>query len=68
MRRALSLTHRVIHLCLVSPAGFPTRKSGERPTRSYREAGPRATRSATADQSVSIGSERSFAHSPMDPS
>jgi pimeloyl-ACP methyl ester carboxylesterase len=30
---------RVTHLCLVSPAGFPTRTFGERPTRSYREAG-----------------------------
>ena len=27
------------HLCLVSPAGFPTRRFGDRPTRSYREAG-----------------------------
>ena len=30
---------RVTHLCLVSPAGFPARTFGERPTRSYREAG-----------------------------
>jgi len=30
---------RVSHLCLVSPAGFPSRTFGERPTRSYREAG-----------------------------
>jgi pimeloyl-ACP methyl ester carboxylesterase len=30
---------RVTHLCLVSPAGFPARSFGERPTRSYREAG-----------------------------
>jgi pimeloyl-ACP methyl ester carboxylesterase len=29
----------VSHLCLVSPAGFPARTFGERPTRSYREAG-----------------------------
>jgi len=29
----------VTHLCLVSPAGFPTRRFGDRPTRSYREAG-----------------------------
>ena len=27
------------HLCLVSPGGFPTRRFGERPIRSYREAG-----------------------------
>jgi pimeloyl-ACP methyl ester carboxylesterase len=26
-------------VCLVSPAGFPTRRFGERPTRSYKEAG-----------------------------
>ena len=36
---ARRLGPRVTHLCLVSPAGFPTRKFGERPTRSYREAG-----------------------------
>ena len=36
---ARRLAPRVTHLCLVSPAGFPTRKFGERPTRSYREAG-----------------------------
>jgi len=33
------LAPRVTHLCLVSPAGFPTRTFGERPTRSYKEAG-----------------------------
>ena len=36
---AWRLTPRVTHLCLVSPAGFPPRKLGERPTRSYKEAG-----------------------------
>ncbi len=36
---ARRLAPRVTHLCLVSPAGFPTRRFGERPTRSYREAG-----------------------------
>lgn len=36
---ARRLGPRVTHLCLVSPAGFPTRSFGERPTRSYREAG-----------------------------
>jgi len=36
---ARRLAPRVSHLCLVSPAGFPTRRFGERPTRSYREAG-----------------------------
>ena len=36
---ARRLGPRVTHLCLVSPAGFPTRKFGERPTRSYKEAG-----------------------------
>jgi 2-hydroxy-6-oxonona-2,4-dienedioate hydrolase len=30
---------RVTHLCLVSPGGFPTRRFGERPIRSYKEAG-----------------------------
>ena len=38
-RLARRLGARVSHLCLVSPAGFPTRSFGERPTRSYREAG-----------------------------
>jgi len=38
-RLARRLGPRVTHLCLVSPAGFPTRTFGERPTRSYREAG-----------------------------
>ena len=33
------LAPRVTHLCLVSPAGFPTRRFGDRPTRSYKEAG-----------------------------
>ena len=36
---ARRLGPRVTHLCLVSPAGFPTRKFADRPTRSYREAG-----------------------------
>ena len=36
---ARRLGPRVTHLCLVSPAGFPPRTFGERPTRSYREAG-----------------------------
>lgn len=36
---ARRLAKRVTHLCLVSPAGFPARSFGERPTRSYREAG-----------------------------
>src|SRR2546423_11362634 len=35
---ARRLGPRVTHLCLVSPAGFPPRTFGERPTRSYREA------------------------------
>src|SRR5262245_52677689 len=30
---------RASHLCLISPAGFPSRTFGERPTRSYRDAG-----------------------------
>ena len=38
-RLARRLAPRVTHLCLVSPAGFPTRSFGERPTRSYKEAG-----------------------------
>jgi 2-hydroxy-6-oxonona-2,4-dienedioate hydrolase len=36
---ARRLASRVTHLCLVSPAGFPSRRFGDRPTRSYREAG-----------------------------
>jgi pimeloyl-ACP methyl ester carboxylesterase len=36
---ARRLAPRVTHLCLVSPGGFPGRRFGERPTRSYREAG-----------------------------
>lgn len=36
---ARHLAPRVTHLCLVSPAGFPTRHFAERPTRSCREAG-----------------------------
>jgi len=32
------LAPRVTHLCLVSPAGFPARKFGGRPIRSYKEA------------------------------
>ena len=30
---------RVGHLCLISPGGFPMRRFGERPIRSYKEAG-----------------------------
>jgi 2-hydroxy-6-oxonona-2,4-dienedioate hydrolase len=36
---ARRLAPRVSHLCLISPGGFPTRRFGERPIRSYREAG-----------------------------
>ena len=36
---ARRLGPRVTHLCLVSPGGFPTRSFGERPIRSYKEAG-----------------------------
>ena len=36
---ARRLAPRVTHLCLVSPAGFPPRRFGERPTRSYKETG-----------------------------
>src|SRR5262245_29153185 len=36
---ARRLAPRVTHLCLVSPAGFPPRRFGDRPIRSYREAG-----------------------------
>jgi len=36
---ALRLGPRVTHLCLVSPGGFPLRRFGERPIRSYKEAG-----------------------------
>jgi pimeloyl-ACP methyl ester carboxylesterase len=36
---ARRLGGRVTHLCLVSPGGFPRRRFGDRPTRSYREAG-----------------------------
>jgi pimeloyl-ACP methyl ester carboxylesterase len=36
---ARRLAPRVTHLCLISPAGFPTRRFADRPTRSYREAG-----------------------------
>jgi 2-hydroxy-6-oxonona-2,4-dienedioate hydrolase len=35
---ARRLAPRVTHLCLVSPAGFPTRRFGDRPTRSYKGA------------------------------
>jgi len=35
---ARRLGPRVTHLCLVSPAGFPSRGPVDRPTRSYREA------------------------------
>jgi len=36
---ARRLGPRVTHLCLVSPGGFPTRRFGDRPTKSYRAAG-----------------------------
>ena len=36
---ARRLAPRVTHLCLVSPGGFPARRFGDRPTRSYQEAG-----------------------------
>src|SRR5262245_9476000 len=36
---ARRLAPRVTHLCLVSPGGFPSRRFGDRPTRSSREAG-----------------------------
>jgi pimeloyl-ACP methyl ester carboxylesterase len=36
---ARRLAPRVTHLCLVSPAGFPPRSFGDRPTRSYKDAG-----------------------------
>ena len=36
---ARRLGSRVSHLCLVSPGGFPSRTFGERPTKSYRDAG-----------------------------
>ena len=36
---ARRLGPRVTHLCLVSPGGFPARRFGERPIRSYKEAG-----------------------------
>jgi 2-hydroxy-6-oxonona-2,4-dienedioate hydrolase len=35
---ARRLAPRVTHLCLISPGGFPTRRFGDRPTRSYRQA------------------------------
>jgi pimeloyl-ACP methyl ester carboxylesterase len=35
---ARRLGPRVTHLCLVSPGGFPTRRFGDRPIRSYKEA------------------------------
>jgi pimeloyl-ACP methyl ester carboxylesterase len=36
---ARRLGPRVTHLCLVSPGGFPMRRFGDRPIRSYKEAG-----------------------------
>jgi len=36
---ARRLAPRVSHLCLVSTAGFPARRFGDRPLRSYKEAG-----------------------------
>jgi pimeloyl-ACP methyl ester carboxylesterase len=41
---ARRLTPRVTYLCLVSPAGFPRRRFGDRPTLSYKEAGDDETR------------------------
>ena len=41
---ARRLAPRVTHLCLVSTAGFPPRKFGDRPIRSYKEAGDDETR------------------------
>jgi pimeloyl-ACP methyl ester carboxylesterase len=35
---ARRLAPRVTHLCLVSPGGFPARRFGERPIRSYKDA------------------------------
>jgi len=35
---ARRLAPRVTHLCLVSPGGFPSRRFGDRPIRSYKEA------------------------------
>jgi pimeloyl-ACP methyl ester carboxylesterase len=36
---ARRLSRRVTHVALISPGGFPRRRFGDRPTRSYREAG-----------------------------
>src|SRR6185295_15618374 len=36
---ARRLSPRVTHLALISPGGFPRRRFGDRPTRSYKEAG-----------------------------
>ena len=36
---ARRLAPRVTHLCLISPGGFPARRFGDRPIRSYKEAG-----------------------------
>jgi pimeloyl-ACP methyl ester carboxylesterase len=36
---ARRLGSRVTHVCLISPGGFPRRRFGDRPTRSYRDAG-----------------------------
>jgi pimeloyl-ACP methyl ester carboxylesterase len=38
-RLARRLGPRVTHLCLISPGGFPRRRFGDRPTRSYKDAG-----------------------------
>jgi pimeloyl-ACP methyl ester carboxylesterase len=38
-RLAVRLGARVTHLALVSPGGFPARRFGDRPIRSYKEAG-----------------------------
>ena len=36
---ARRMSSRVTHLALISPGGFPRRRFGDRPTRSYKEAG-----------------------------
>jgi pimeloyl-ACP methyl ester carboxylesterase len=41
---ARRLSRRVTHLALISPGGFPRRRFGDRPTRSYKDAGDDDTR------------------------